>query len=282
MLIPVCGFVAIPIRDVLETVAEVVVRAVLVVVVLVATFWGWGKADSDLEARDDAVVLVAAKRDVPEDVGLAEAVVRTLFGAALAEGAVDTLGFLLTSEEAPVLPFGICELVVSAPPGFFTAPLALVLAVGPSVLSTSLIVVEVVVVLVTVVVFTPTLLVVGLEASLGLPAALLATDFAVVVALAGLSLATFGARSCFFFSSIILLFSAMASAFTLSFNRFSSIFFFLSASCCSLRVLVADTLALVVAALGFFRALASLEAAALLDTGLVVLPMAETGFFDST
>lgn len=237
---------------------------------------------SDLEARDDDPALVATKREGgPEDVGLVAAVVRVPFTAAEVVGVVDALGFLLAGEEALVLPLGTCEVdggvVLASPgPGFFVAPPALTLALGPSVLSTGF----------GPVVFVPTtLLTAGLGPGLVTEAALLVVDLA--VALVGLSLTTFCTKSCCFLSSRTFLLSAMVSAFSFSFCRFSSSFFFLSASCCSLSLLGgALVLTAEAVALGSVDGLlAAPEAAALLDTGLVVpggLLTEEAGFFASS
>ena len=242
---------------------------------------------SDLEASDDDVAFVAASRDGPEDVGLAAPVVREPLAAAVVVGAVDALGFLPVAE-AVALPLGICEAVGEGPvvgegavpaspeAGFFAPPPTPALGLGPSVLSTGFEEVEDFA--------APTLLTAGLDPGLAAPALNL-LPAGLVAALVGLSLATFCARSCFFFSSKAFLFSAMASAFSLSFSRFSSSFFFLSASCCSLRLLEGTLIlpvtgAVALGSVGLFAAFAS---AVLLDTGLVLagLPMAEVGFFVS-
>lgn len=94
-----------------------------------------------------------------------------------------------------------------------------------------------------------------------------------------LSLDTFCVISCFFLSATAFLFSDMASALSLSFRRFSSIFFFLSASCCSLSLVDLSIFSIV--PLDFLMEPAALPATGLLAACLVVdgLPEADAGFF---
>ena len=94
---------------------------------------------------------------------------------------------------------------------------------------------------------------------------------------AGLSFADFCDVSNSFFSSKALFLSATASAFSLSFTRLSSSLFFLSASCCCLTSADLSALMEALAPLGFLAGFASLVAAGLLGSCLVV----ESGFLDS-
>lgn len=94
---------------------------------------------------------------------------------------------------------------------------------------------------------------------------------------AGLSFADFCDVSNIFFSSKALFLSATASALSLSFTRLSSILFFLSASCCCLISADLSSLMEALAPLGFLAGFASLVAAGLLGSCLVV----ESGFLDS-
>lgn len=119
------------------------------------------------------------------------------------------------------------------------------------------------------------------------PASLLAPETLAVGP--GLSFPVFSDdSSVFFFSSIALLLSATASAFSLSLTSFSATLFFLSASCCSFNLAALSIFSLPSGAFNsppapdFLVALASLAVAALLGTCLAPgLPTAEAGFLVS-